>query len=261
MPPYIIRVSSLKGGVGKTTIATNLAVMLQMRGHRTLLVDCDTTNPSVGFFLGMETSNIGIISWLKSQAQLDEVVAVHSASGLRVINGQIDMDPYLPDPRMITRMLNELGKSNYEFIIIDTRPGYDGITSWRSISEALIVTLPEVPSYSGTIRSAKDFDKTGIKHKLVVNRIKNSKYEIQIDEINETYENKIVGAFPEDPIIPRSVSEKIPAVLLDQNSKFSVQMLRLSNIYAPNNFFYPRIYESFMDIIRRIINSFRKPKA
>ncbi|MGI0141741.1 MAG: AAA family ATPase [Candidatus Micrarchaeales archaeon] len=37
--PYILRISSEKGGVGKTTIAVNLAMRLHQNGYQTLLVD------------------------------------------------------------------------------------------------------------------------------------------------------------------------------------------------------------------------------
>ena len=49
--PYIIGISSQKGGVGKTTISVNLAVALKTLGYKVLLVDSDTTNPSVGSIL------------------------------------------------------------------------------------------------------------------------------------------------------------------------------------------------------------------
>ena len=52
MPPYIIRISSQKGGVGKTTIAVNLGVILSLFKYKTLVVDCDAANPTVGFHWG-----------------------------------------------------------------------------------------------------------------------------------------------------------------------------------------------------------------
>ncbi len=57
--PYIIRVSSTKGGVGKSAIAVNLAVSIEMYGYRTLIVDLDTINPSVGLYLGLANVSIG----------------------------------------------------------------------------------------------------------------------------------------------------------------------------------------------------------
>src|SRR3954470_14516109 len=47
-----ISVCNYKGGVGKTTTATNLSVVLAQLGHRVLLIDCDPTSCSATQFLG-----------------------------------------------------------------------------------------------------------------------------------------------------------------------------------------------------------------
>ena len=57
--PYLIRLSSTKGGVGKSVIAVNLAAALQMYGFKTLVVDMDTINPCVGLYLGIQDSSTG----------------------------------------------------------------------------------------------------------------------------------------------------------------------------------------------------------
>ena len=49
-------VTSCKGGVGKSTVAANLAAALALEGHRTLLIDCDFSNRSLDLILGCEDS-------------------------------------------------------------------------------------------------------------------------------------------------------------------------------------------------------------
>src|ERR1700712_3590979 len=50
---YVVAVGSGKGGVGKTTVAVNLAVSLAKMGHRVGLIDADIYGPNVPTMLGM----------------------------------------------------------------------------------------------------------------------------------------------------------------------------------------------------------------
>ena len=84
---YSIRVSSQKGGVGKTTVAINLAVALSMHNYRVLLVDADMISPSVGFFMGMESANIGIRDVIDGKADSSQAIIRHNVSGVDVIPG------------------------------------------------------------------------------------------------------------------------------------------------------------------------------
>jgi pilus assembly protein CpaE len=85
----IFAVFNPKGGVGKTTIATNLAATLQLRKHRqVLLVDADTVTGHVSLSLGIEDSRSVAESW-QAEAEGDpnesllNLATVH-ASGVRV---------------------------------------------------------------------------------------------------------------------------------------------------------------------------------
>jgi ATP-binding protein involved in chromosome partitioning len=56
---HTIAVSSGKGGVGKTTVAVNLAVALAQRGARTGLLDCDIYGPNVPLMMGIKQPDMG----------------------------------------------------------------------------------------------------------------------------------------------------------------------------------------------------------
>lgn len=230
--PFIIGVSSQKGGVGKTTISVNLAVALKALNYRVLIVDSDTTNPSVGVHLGLARVNIGYRDVLYEKADLSDAIAVHSATGLHVLPGTINSKPFSPSAANIQKLANKIAKSNYDFVVFDTAPGFVEEDLSTYYNEALIVTTPEMSACTSSMRLAQEYDQVKVKHNLVVNRIKNRKYEISIPEIQEIYERKVLAAIPEDDIVPISVSEHIPAFIVSPGSKVSVGIRSIAKKYA-----------------------------
>ncbi len=230
MQPYIIRVSSQKGGVGKTTISVNLAIALQYTGYDTLLVDSDTTNPSVGFHLGLEKANAGYKQLVEGRNDVRNSISTHAASGLHVIPGVISARQFLPTASREVALLSKLKKTNYRFVVYDTEPGYK--ISTKGFDEALLVSTPDMPSCSSIIRLSREFDVMQTKHNLLLNRIRNRNYEIHAREIEDMYDRKVLSKIPESEIVPLSIEEKIPAFMLNRRSQFSREIGALVNYYT-----------------------------
>ncbi len=224
--PYIIRVSSQKGGVGKTTVAVNLAVALQGLGHTVLLVDADTINPSIGFHMGLEGANIGFKSIVLGKARLGNVTAMHGPSGVHVIPGLINAKQFLLTHSQERRIDALLRATHYQFAIIDTEPGYTSLNKY--IDKALIITTPDMPGCSSAVRLATAFDRLRVQHELIVNRVRNRKYEMPLGDIEELYERKVFGVLPEDDIVPESVEAHIPAYIMNSRTRFSRDMRALA---------------------------------
>ncbi len=260
MPPHIIRISSQKGGVGKTTIAVNLSVSLQKLGYETLLIDSDTGNPSVGFHIGLEKANIGYKDFVTGKMELNEVAVPHAPSGMHVVPGLVNVRPFELNERDERNAILRLKKSRYQFIVIDTEIGCNGIT--EGVDEALILTTPSMPSCSSVIRMAKEFDQMQLSHNLAINRVQNRRYEISEAEIAEMYERKTIASIPEDDIVPESIEEKIPAVLLKPKNRFTRSISALARHYAMGTGAEPESPGkagklSFLEKISGIINMLR----
>lgn len=230
--PYIIGVSSQKGGVGKTTISVNLSLALKAFNYRVLLIDSDTSNPSIGLHLGLERVNIGYLDVLYDKADLSDAIAVHSSTGLHVLPGTINAKPFRSSSANIEKFGNRIMKINYDFVIFDTAPGFFEEDMSSYYNEALIVTTPEMSACTSSIRLAHEYDSIKVGHNLVVNRIKNKRYEISMGEIADAYGKKPLGAIPEDEIVPISISEHIPAYVVGPHSKFVTGIKGLSRNYA-----------------------------
>lgn len=109
--PYLIGVSSQKGGVGKTTISVNLSVALKSFNYKVLLIDSDTSNPSIGFHMGLEKANIGYRDVVYGRADLEDAVAVHGATGLHVLPGTINAKHFSPTSANIEKLANRIKRA------------------------------------------------------------------------------------------------------------------------------------------------------
>ena len=230
--PYLIRISSHKGGVGKTTIAVNLSTALQTLGKKVLIIDSDIANPSVGFHLGIDQVNIGYYEVMFGKARLQNAIVVHNPTGMHVLPGTIHARVSLPSAQSVRRVSALLKKQHYDFIIVDTPPGIFHYEVLNVYDEALIVATPEMPAVSSSLKLATTYSRSGLKHHLVVNRVANKRYELSIEEIEEVYGDKVLGVLPEDEIVPISISEHIPAYLLSKRADFSKSIRHIARLYA-----------------------------
>jgi len=116
----IIVILSVKGGVGKTTIASNLAVSLSTdQKCKTLLIDCDFDLPTVGIHLNMLDPDITLHDVLNNRFPFKEAIHVHRESGLDVIPGSLSEDDNIVSENL--EYLIKQQSEDYDWIIIDTK--------------------------------------------------------------------------------------------------------------------------------------------
>ncbi len=234
--PYLIKIASQKGGVGKTTIAVNLAVVLQSLGEDVLLVDFDIANPSVGFHLGITNYNLGVVDALIKDAQLENLIVPHSPTGLRVLPGNVTFrsNKTFINAAHIQKFMREIKNLKYSFIILDTAPGYIVPDFIIECDEAIIIATPELSASASSVRLSTEYKKYGIKSQLIVNRIKNKKYEMHASEIEEAFGSRAIGLIPEDESVPESIAMHIPGYLRSRYSLFSKSIFEIGRFYGSN---------------------------
>lgn len=253
--PYTVRISSQKGGVGKTTIAVNLAVALKRIGHKVLIVDADYVNPVVGFHLGLEEINRGFRSVMLGKAKIGSCVSIHSPTGLHVLGGEMTQKMFEPNAVQIKRFDKLLKKAPYDFIIIDTPPGFSQQNFFGFSNEAVIIITPDIQATASAMRLSQIFDNLHLKHNIVLNRVRTRRWELNVGEIEETYGSKVSAIFPEDDTVPMSIAAHIPAFLFNRRSAFSTGMERFSRMYSLRTDSQPGFIEGggIIGYLRRII--------
>jgi ATP-binding protein involved in chromosome partitioning len=139
---YVVAVASGKGGVGKSTVAANLALALKMQGHRVGLMDADIYGPSVPIMMGippldpkvtpfpMERYGIKLMSMgfivPPNQAVIWRGPMVHKA---------------------VSQFLTDIDWGQLDYLVIDLPPGTGDaqltLTQTAPLSGAIIVTTPQ----------------------------------------------------------------------------------------------------------------------
>jgi MinD-like ATPase involved in chromosome partitioning or flagellar assembly len=229
----ILSIVSVKGGVGKTTVASNLGVSLSRTyGKKTLLVDCDFDLPSVGFHLNMLDPDITLHDVLDGRFPLNEAVHVHADSGLDVILGSLSGDSIISGS--MADLIEQLSGS-YEWIIIDTNPALD--QNLRNViklsDEALIISSPDFPSISGSLKAIKAVEECGIRVRgVVLNKVKKKSYELVVGEIEETLGHPVISIIPEDSKVNEALSQRKPVVLYAPKTPSGKELKRLAGTLA-----------------------------
>ena len=141
----VIAITSGKGGVGKTSLAVNLAVSLQLAGQKVLLIDADIGMANVNLLMGSVT-NRSLIDLLNDDVELEDVVE-NGVEGVKYISGVAAIEAALSLNRAEQRKLHKkLGRCSdlANVIIIDTGAGLNRnvIEFILAAEEVLLITTP-----------------------------------------------------------------------------------------------------------------------
>ena len=159
----IIAVSSGKGGVGKTTVATNLAVGLAAQGARVGLMDADIYGPNVPRMMGVD----------EPPSVIDEKIIPLVAHGVKVISLGFLIEKEQPAiwrgpiiMKIITQFLRDVAWGELDFFIVDMPPGTGdaqlSLVQSTNVNGAIIVTTPQEVAVGDALRGAKMFQRVNV---------------------------------------------------------------------------------------------------
>jgi pilus assembly protein CpaE len=200
---HIIAISSNKGGVGSTTVATNLAACLVNQKKSVCLVDLVLQFGSVSSFLNIDASYT-ILDLVKNLKRIDPLFLdgslVKHASGVRVLAEPF----YAEDARRITAAdideILELLAQSFDFVVVDTPKEFDEMLSLvlDRANLILFVTEMDVPSLKSAHRAFELFERMAIydkKIRLVLNRYVKSKL-MTLESVEKALGVKVFWTLP-----------------------------------------------------------------
>lgn len=226
----VICITGGKGGIGKTTLVSNLGTALVDLGCNVLAVDSNLTTPNLGLHLGVPLYPKTMHDVLKGKASITEAIYRHP-SGLRVIPAGLSLDDLKgTDPRdLSTALLDVLGIVDIMLLDASAGLGREALAALEAADELLILATPDLPSITDALKTTKLAQQVGTKPVgIVVNRILGKPHEMTRQEIRGMLEQPIISEIPEDWNIPASIANRMPLVHYKPNSPASRAIKQLA---------------------------------
>jgi septum site-determining protein MinD len=216
----IIAVVSGKGGVGKTTFVVNIGIALQQLGKKVCLVDTNVTTANLGLHFGITSYPITLNEILGSRLSLLGALFLHW-SNVSIIPGSLSLEEIsVKNMWKLRRKIKEVERY-FDFVILDSAPGLEELArvAIKSADEIIIVTNPEITAITDALRVRKYAKRKKIPIKgVVINKVRNKKFEFKEKEIEKVLEAEILGTIPYDDSVLKALSNKIPLLLFKPNS-------------------------------------------
>lgn len=169
---HIILVLSGKGGVGKSTVAVQIATALKESGKRVGILDIDLCGPSIPVLLNLENSEVHQCpqGWVPVYTDQSQTLGVMSVAFL--LNNRNDPIVWRGPKKnaMIKQFLTDVYWQDIDYLIIDTPPGtsdehisvVENIQEWKP-DGAILVTTPQGVAIGDVRREISFCRKTGVK--------------------------------------------------------------------------------------------------
>lgn len=217
---------SIKGGVGKTTIALETACSLVNHfKKKVLLIDGNFSAPNLGLYLNL-TSDLTLHDALNGTPLHNTIYESH---GIDIIPSSMHYNNPV-DTFQLKKILEKF-KRRYDYIIIDSSPNYEELRPViNSADKIFVITSPDHVTLETSLKAAelaKEQD-TPIEG-IIINKIRSPKYEFNLKEIEEYSSIPVIARIKENKKIAIAIYNKIPISLEYPNNHISKEIRNLAS--------------------------------
>ncbi|KRE79685.1 AAA family ATPase [Arthrobacter sp. Soil763] len=229
----VIGVFSPKGGVGKTTIATNIAIGLgQVAPMGVVIVDLDLQFGDVasGLYLNPEHTVTDAVSASASQDSLvlKAFLTVHPSSIYALCAPRTPVEADDITPQQVSRLLEQLAEQ-FQYVVVDTAPGLPevGLAAMEQCTDVVWVSGMDVPSIRGLRSGLEILRRLDLlpETRHVVLNMADAKSGLSVQDVEATIGAPVDVSIPRSKAVAYSTNRGIP-VLQDGRRDPAVKGLR-----------------------------------
>lgn len=239
---------SLKGGAGRTTLATEVACILAARGrHRShdgvvrplqvALLDLDLSSATVAVRLGIAHPTLAdYLARGGDPDQLDSCMVRHR-SGVHVLLGPpkpVASGPAAVEPARVAEIVHRLERDGAHFVVIDVGADLGAVTTWvlSAVHDVFVVMAPTASGVQDAYRTTEALRRLGLGHKLryVVNRARSTP---DLAEVMGDLGGRIAAVIPEDHSV-EDAENNHRIVALDGSSPAATALHDLAALVYPS---------------------------
>jgi pilus assembly protein CpaE len=230
-----------KGGVGKTTVSTNISTELASQGRRVLLIDLDLQFGDVGLVLGVEPDRT-IYDLVTASGALDgdklRGFLRRSSDGVEAL-----LAPVRPDQAEAVTIANlgellEIACKEFEVVVVDTPPAFTPTTiaAIDRASHVVMVGALDLPGMKNMKVGLETLQLMGFPRENVTVALNRSDTKVGLDasDVKQVLGRAPDIAIPSDRLIPRSVNMTRPIVMSDPKSPPAKALKGLADRLATN---------------------------
>ena len=254
----IISIFSNKGGIGKTSLATNLALELsKITKENIALIDLNFQMGDITTFLDLKPS-FNISYMLENLDKINETFLLSTLERYKKTSLYVLADPpYFKQadniqPRQITKLFNTL-KETFSYIIVDAEASFEGknIAALDNSDLVLLVSVANLPALRNTQRCLELFEKLGYdkeKVKIIINRYMEND-EIKEADIEKVLSKKIYWKIPNNYFaIMTAINKGIPVSEINDSTNIARSYKDLAQ-YISDNLYKQNMVEKFENIL------------
>src|SRR5664279_3766483 len=237
----VIMVFNAKGGVGKTTMATNLGAYMASTGARVLLVDLDLAFGDVAITLQLRpvasaSDLVAMTGHIDAQG-LASVVARHESGLDSVCAPSRPSEADGISGATVVEMLR-VARRSYEYVIIDTPPAFsEHVLVALDLCDMLVLLatldIPAVKNLRLTMDTLDLLGHPGTGRVVMLNR-SDAKVGLHTDDVVAAIKKPIAAMIPSSFHVPASVNRGVPIILEEPRHPVSVALRSFADKYIIN---------------------------